>query len=86
MGWFKALTLGGEYRTLGSVEAEGRGGVKQELRVHLLEPQGIGQPSLLSLEVVSKSLLSYQSVPAQLTVQQATALVGLLEQAVRAAA
>jgi hypothetical protein len=86
MGWFKALILGGQYRTLGAVQAEPRGGVKQELHVHLLEPKGIGQPSLLALEVVSSSFLSYQVLPIKLTTQEAAALITLLEQAVRAAA
>jgi hypothetical protein len=86
MGWFKSLVLGGEYRTLGSVQAEPRGSIKQEVRVHILEPKGIGQPSLLALEVVSTSFLSYQTVPIKLTTEQASSLVSLLEQAIRAAA
>ena len=86
MGWFKALVLGGQYRTLGSVQAEPRGSIKHEVRVHLLEPKGIGQPSLLALEVVSTSFLSYQVTPIKLTTQQTSALIALLEQAVRAAA
>ena len=82
MGWFRSWVLGGPYRTIGTVHAERRLGLNHDVHVHVLNSKNIGEPPRVSLELVTKALLAYDTRAVTLTKQQASELVRLLQQAV----
>lgn len=65
-------------RTVGEVSASGPKLVSQVLRVHLLDRNG---ESLVGLELVSKSAMSYEMMPIVLTISQAKTLKSLIGEA-----
>ena len=70
-------------RTVGEVS-----GLKQSLMSNTIKVHTLGsgsRPQAIGLEFVSKSMLSYQMVPASLSVQEARKLISLLEAAVAGA-
>ena len=80
-GGFKAAIFNAEIgRTVGEVQPLGflLGG--QRIKVHLLRKEGQG---LVGLEVVSKTVGSYNMVPVTLTPETARALANLLQEAAR---
>ena len=62
--------------TIGEIEASGPKLIKQVLKVHTLKRDG---DRLVGVEVVSKSVASYQMLPIVLTPAQAQDLVSVLQ-------
>jgi hypothetical protein len=67
-------------RTLGEVDAVGPNLVSQRIKVHTLRR---ASESLVGVEVVSKSIGSYEMLPVVLSKDQAEQLASLLRQAVQ---
>lgn len=83
-GGFKAAMFSQRIiRTVGEVSGQKQSLVSTTVKVHAL---GSGsRPQAIGLEFVSKSILSYQMVPATLSVEQTRKLIAVLEAAVAGA-
>lgn len=80
-GGFKAAMFGAKIeKTLGEVEGQRQTLMSLRLKVHLLE----GSPSekTVGLELVAKSVASYQMMPITLSAAEAKKLVSLLQSAI----
>ena len=79
-GGFKAALCGARIeRTVGEVPGKIPGTSRAVLRVHALRRDG--SEKLIGLEIVAKSLVSYEMTPITLSVDQAQRLASLLENA-----
>lgn len=80
-GGLKAALFGAPIlRTVGELDLGTTGPMRTTLKVHCLEMQRPGEPSV-GLELVNKSLASYHMLPIRLTSEQTGALGELLSRA-----
>jgi hypothetical protein len=80
--WFKSKMFGGRIlQTLGSVSGNGKGSVSVELKIHLLEDSKSNDGKAIGIEIVAKSLLSYQITPCTLSTEKCVELQRLLSRA-----
>ena len=75
----KGAILGGKVKTtLGEIELESKGLIKTKIKIHSIEKNG---KSNISLEIVHRSILSYQMVPVTMTKDEARQLIELMQRA-----
>ncbi|PKM99445.1 MAG: hypothetical protein CVU78_06190 [Elusimicrobia bacterium HGW-Elusimicrobia-2] len=71
LNWFKSQMFGGKIlRTVGTVSGKGKSLVNSELKVHLLENKSNLHEEMVGLELVQKTILSYQMTPITLSAQE----------------
>lgn len=81
-GGFRGAIFGARIaRAVGEVMAEEKGPIRLSVKVHLLERDS--SVKLVGLELVAKSIASYQTTPVTLSQQQALHLASLLQEAAR---
>ncbi len=79
--FFKSQMFGGKVcRTIGSVTGQGRGPVKTEIKVHIIEDNKSSTGKSIGLELIAKSTLSYQMLPITLSEQETKDLINLLNE------
>ena len=81
-GGFKAAMFGAKIRgTVGEVIGSGPGSMKLSLKVHELDADGSDR--VVGLELVAKSIGSYQAMPITLGVSEARKLAELIDNIIR---
>jgi len=79
-GGFKAAIFGAKIeRTLGEVQAQSVAGVSTTVKVHVLSSES--KDRTVGIELVAKSIASYQMMPIKLTSLDAQRLASLLQSA-----
>lgn len=78
----KGAMFGAEIvNTVGEVQGKGQGPLSLALKVHSLKPETTSQ-SLVGIELVAKSIASYEMMPITLSASEAQHLITLLERAI----
>ena len=80
--WFKSQLFDGDIdRTIGEVSGTGKGLVKTLIKVHAIKKKDDPSEKYIGIELVAKSLLSYQMMPITLPRSEADSFIQMVKNA-----